>query len=80
MIEMLNRINSVFYINTLTGLWAFHEHLSKNVHTTGKFGLNKVPVQYTWPPIPNPEHTNKPPTQSWEHLHGQTEGLQHHQW
>ncbi|KAF4075121.1 hypothetical protein AMELA_G00231040 [Ameiurus melas] len=62
------------------GLWAFHEHLSKNVHTTGKFGLNKVPVQYTWPPIPNPEHINKPPAQSWEHLHGQTEGLQHHPW
>ncbi|XP_060755488.1 serine/threonine-protein kinase SIK2-like [Neoarius graeffei] len=62
------------------GLWAFREHLSKNVHITGQFGLNKVPVQCTWPPVPNPEHTNKPPTHSWEHLHSQPEGLQHHQW
>ncbi|KAB5523408.1 hypothetical protein PHYPO_G00152230 [Pangasianodon hypophthalmus] len=62
------------------GLWAFQEHLSKNVHTTGQFGLNKVPMQYKCPQITNPEHANKPPTQSWEHLHGQTEGLQHRQW
>ncbi|MCJ8747899.1 hypothetical protein PDJAM_G00158860, partial [Pangasius djambal] len=62
------------------GLWAFHEHLSKNVHTTGQFGLNKFSMQYAWPQIPNTEHANKPPTQSWEHLNGQTERLQHHQW
>ncbi|KAK3530484.1 hypothetical protein QTP86_024394 [Hemibagrus guttatus] len=62
------------------GQWTFQEHLSKNVHTTGQFGLNKAPAQYTWPPMPNLEHTNKPPTHSWENLHGQTAGLQHRQW
>ncbi|XP_058237112.1 serine/threonine-protein kinase SIK2-like [Hemibagrus wyckioides] len=62
------------------GQWAFQEHLSKNVHTTGQFGLNKAPAQYTWPPMPNLEHTNKPPTHSWGSFHGQTAGLQHHQW
>ncbi|KAK2817958.1 hypothetical protein Q7C36_021891 [Tachysurus vachellii] len=62
------------------GQWAFYEHLSKNVHTTGQFGLNKVPVQYTWPPMLNLELTNKPPKQSWGNLHGQTLSLQHRQW
>ncbi|KAI5618487.1 serine/threonine-protein kinase SIK1 isoform X1 [Silurus asotus] len=62
------------------GLWAFHEHLNvqKNVNNTGHLGLNNVPVQHTWLPIPNNEHTNKPPTPSWEHKHGQTEKLLHY--
>ncbi|KAM9454946.1 serine/threonine-protein kinase SIK2-like isoform 1-T2 [Clarias gariepinus] len=62
------------------GQWAYREHLSKNVHTTGQFGWNKVPVQHPWSPMPNPEPTNKPPAQSWEHFDGQTDGFQHDQW
>ncbi|TSK17861.1 Serine/threonine-protein kinase SIK1 [Bagarius yarrelli] len=59
---------------------ACHEHLSRNVHTTGLFALKKVPGQLAWPPISNPEHTNKPPIQSWGNLPGQAGSVQYHQW
>lgn len=64
----------VFSDNPLTGQWSSHEHLRKIGHTTGQFGLSKDPVQATWPPISNPDYTNKPPT---HHLYGQMGGFQH---